>query len=120
MTLLRLGNRFSSRVRRTGVGVVGIGLATGLGTATLCGQVDFATELRIEIVGGTPEAPEAEAVPWTVPAMAPAPACVSVQADVVLISRVEPCFSEPSLCDQTENFTRTGDDGIPMRFSDFG
>lgn len=82
----------------------------------LWAQGDAPTELRVDIVGGTAGRLEGGVVPWSLELASPAPACVPVQADIVLVSRAEPCFSEPELCDGTESFLETNSQGIPTLF----
>jgi len=82
----------------------------------LWAQVEAPTEFRVDVVGAMAGEPEAKVVPWTLEVASPAPDCFPVEADVVLVSRVEPCFSQPELCDGGENFRETDDVGRPTRF----
>ena len=58
------------------------------------------TELRIDVLGGMadPSAGLGEAVDWIVEAPSDI-GCVPIEATVVLVSRLEPCFSQPELCE---------------------
>ena len=78
-------------------------LAAG-GAPFLRSQEISETQFRVDVVGGSPEVGVGDVVEWTVPVMRPFPDEVPVAVDIILVSRLEPCFSDPSACIGGEDF----------------
>ena len=63
---------------------------------------DHNVVLRIEVPGGAPGAAVNDVPLWTIPVSEPLGEFVDVEIEVVLISLMEPCATDPSVCEGAE------------------
>jgi hypothetical protein len=84
--------------------VLSFSIAATFPAAALPGET-AETAFRVDVVGSVPGATEDGVTAWIVEvAPPPLPEAVTVEAAVVLVTRIEPCVSEPSACDGSESF----------------
>jgi hypothetical protein len=80
----------------------------GEARTSVCPVIPHETNLIVEVVDGSGGAKEGNLAPWTIDVDSPAAAATTVNLNIVLDAKIEPCFSTPATC-TGENFVMVVD-----------